>query len=276
MTIETAIAQPLRPLVTTAAQDLVDGLAQWRLWGRLGWLEVRRRYSRTVIGPFWSAISLAMFVLALGSVGTGLWNKQASEYIPFLAAGMVVWVMMSSIIIESCTLFVGGTNMFRQMQFNYSVMVYALVWRNLIVFAHNLVVFVLVCIVFGKNPLTPATVLVIPGLALLVVNSVWVSLLLGMFCLRFRDVQQLVTSLVQIAMFVTPIFWPPGDLHGAAHTVFVDLNPLYHVIVLVRSPLLGQEPAAESYFAAALITIAGSLLTYWLFSYFRKRIAYWS
>jgi ABC-type polysaccharide/polyol phosphate export permease len=135
---------------------------------------------------------------------------------------------------------------------------------------------VLVCIVFGKNPLTPATVLVIPGLALLVVNSVWVSLLLGMFCLRFRDVQQLVTSLVQIAMFVTPIFWPPGDLHGAAHTVFVDLNPLYHVIVLVRSPLLGQEPAAESYFAAALITIAGSLLTYWLFSYFRKRIAYWS
>jgi ABC-type polysaccharide/polyol phosphate export permease len=242
----------------------------------LGWLEVRRRYSRTVIGPFWSAISLAMFVLALGSVGTGLWNKQASDYLPFLAAGMVVWVLMSSIIIESCALFIGGTNMFRQMQFNYSVMVYALVWRNFIVFAHNLVVFVLVCIVLRANPLSPATVLVIPGLALLLVNSVWVSLLLGMFCLRFRDVQQLIASVIQISMFVTPIFWPPEDLHGAAHVVFVDLNPLYHLIVLVRSPLLGQEPGAEIYAAAVLITLFGWLLTFRVFSYFRKRIAYWS
>jgi len=276
MTVQTAPRQPLRPLVTTAAQDLADGLSQWRLWGRLGWLDVRRRYSRTVIGPFWSAISIAMFVLALGSVGTGLWNKQASDYLPFLAAGMVVWVMISSIVTESCVLFIAGTNLFRQMRFNYSVMAYALVWRNFIVFAHNLAVFVLVCVLFGANPLSPATMLVLPGLALLLVNSVWVSLLLGMFCLRFRDVQQLITSLIQIAMFVTPIFWPPEDLHGPARVVFVDLNPLYHLIVLVRSPLLGHAPAAESYLAVALITITGSLLTYRIFSYFRKCIAYWS
>jgi ABC-type polysaccharide/polyol phosphate export permease len=276
MTVQTAPAQPLRPLVTSAAQDLADGISQWRLWGRLGWLDVRRRYSRTVIGPFWSAISVAMFVLALGSVGTGLWNKRASDYLPFLAAGMVVWVMISSIVNESCSLFIAGTNLFRQMRFNYSVMAYALVWRNFIVFVHNLAVFVFVCVVFGANPLSPATLLALPGLALLLVNSVWVSLLLGMFCLRFRDVQQLIASLIQIAMFVTPIFWPPEDLHGPAHVVFVDLNPLYHLIVLVRSPLLGQEPAMESYVAVAFITIAGSLLTYRIFSYFRKRIAYWS
>jgi ABC-type polysaccharide/polyol phosphate export permease len=218
-TIELTPSEPLRRLLITAAQDLAGGLRQWRLWGRLGWLEVRRRYSRTVIGPFWSAISLAMFVLALGSVGTGLWNKQASEYVPFLAAGMVVWVTMSTIIVESCALFISGSNMVRQMQFNYSVMVYALVWRNFIVFAHNLIVFVLACIVFGKNPFSWATVLVVPGLALLIVNCVWISLLLGMFCLRFRDVQQLVAGLIQIAMFVTPIFWPPEDMHAPWHVV---------------------------------------------------------
>ena len=276
MTFQLVPDTALRSLVTTAGQDLDDGLRQWRLWGRLGWLEVRRRYSRTVIGPFWSAISLGMFVLALGSVGTGLWSKSASDYLPFLAAGMVVWVMIASIVTESCTLFVAGTNLFRQMRFNYSVMAYALVWRNFIVFAHNLLVFVLIALVFAPHLITPATLLVLPGLMIVLLNSVWVSILLGMLCLRFRDVQQLVTSLIQICMFITPIFWPPESLQGTARIVFVDFNPLYHLIDIVRSPLLGRVPAAESYIAMAVLTVAGWWLTYLLFSYFRKRIAYWS
>jgi len=281
MTIQSVPGVALRSLVTTAGEDLADGFRQWRLWGRLGWLEVRRRYSRTVIGPFWSAISLGMFVLALGSVGTGLWSKSASDYLPFLAAGMVVWLMIANIVTESCTLFIAGTNLFRQMRFNYSVMAYALVWRNFIVFAHNLLVFVVIFLVFAPdriapNRITPATLLVLPGLVIVLVNSVWVSIVLGMLCLRFRDVQQLIISLIQISMFVTPIFWPPENLQGAARFVFVDFNPLYHLIDIVRSPLLGRLPAAESYIAMVALTIVGWWLTYLLFSYFRKRIAYWS
>src|SRR5690242_16089709 len=101
-----------RPVVatTTAADDLIRGVMRYDIWGRLGWLEVKRRYRRTVIGPFWSAFSLAIFVLALGSVGAGLWNQQAGEYLPFLAAGMVVWMMISAILTEGCSLFVSGQN----------------------------------------------------------------------------------------------------------------------------------------------------------------------
>lgn len=276
MSTQSVPSTGLRVLVTSPARDLLDGAGQWRLWGRLGWLEVKRRYTRTIIGPFWSAISLGMFVLALGSVGTGLWNKAAADYLPFLAAGMVVWVMISSIIVESCSLFVSGTSLFRQMRFNYSVLAYALVWRNFIVFAHNLLVFIVIFLVFAGTSISPATLLAIPGLAFLLVNSVWVSLLLGMFCLRFRDVQQLITSLIQISMFVTPIFWPAENLHGLAHFAFIDMNPLYHMIDLVRSPLLGHAPALESYVAAVIFTVLGWGLTYLMFTHFRKRIAYWS
>jgi ABC-type polysaccharide/polyol phosphate export permease len=167
------------------------------------------------------------------------------------------------------------------MRFNYSVMAYALVWRNFIVFAHNLLVFVVIFLVFAPdriapNRIMPATLLVLPGLVIVLVNSVWVSIVLGMLCLRFRDVQQLIISLIQISMFVTPIFWPPENLQGAARFVFVDFNPLYHLIDIVRSPLLGLLPAAESYIAMVVLTVVGWWLTYLLFGYFRKRIAYWS
>ena len=42
--------EPL-PAVASGADDLLDGLRQWDLWGRFGWLEIKRRYRRTMIGP---------------------------------------------------------------------------------------------------------------------------------------------------------------------------------------------------------------------------------
>src|ERR1700692_2985102 len=50
----------LRSLGLTAAEDLIGGLSKAYLWGRLGWLDVKRRYRRALLGPFWTSISLAI------------------------------------------------------------------------------------------------------------------------------------------------------------------------------------------------------------------------
>jgi ABC-type polysaccharide/polyol phosphate export permease len=264
------------PIATVPADDLVEGLRQWRLWARLGWLEVKRRYRRTMIGPFWSAISLGVFVAALGGVGAGLWSQHTRDYLPFLAAGMVVWVMVSSILGESCSLFIGGTSLFRQMRFNYSVLAYALVYRNAIVFAHNLSVYALVQLAFAPGKFGPVNLLALPALALVLMNAVWVALLVGMACLRFRDLQQLINTLIQIAMFATPILWPPESVQGITRILYVELNPLYHVIAIVRAPLMGELPSLTTCLAMLAMTVGGWGVTYAFFRYFRKRIAYWS
>jgi ABC-type polysaccharide/polyol phosphate export permease len=121
-----------------------------------------------------------------------------------------------------------------------------------------------------------SVLLAIPGMMLVVINGIWVSLLCGMFCLRFRDVTQLIASLIQISMLITPIFWPPDSLTGAYRTVFVEVNPLSHLIEIVRSPLLGNLPSVSSYVVVLVITICGWFFTYVLFRHFRKRIAYWT
>jgi len=275
MSVPNVPGRRLVPVHTTAIRDLIDGLFQWRIWGRLGWLEIKRRYRRTVIGPFWSAISLGVSIFALGSVGSGLWSQQANDYLPFLAAGMVVWVMVQLMIVESCGLFVGN-NLFRQMRFNYSVMAYGLVYRNLIVFAHNLSIYLIVVAFFAPGKISITMLLVLPGLALTVLNCVWIAILLGMFCLRFRDLQQLIATLMQIGMFITPIFWPPESLTGIGRYAFIYFNPLYHWIDIIRAPLLGRLPAFETVVAVAATTILGWTLTITMFRRFRSRIAYWS
>jgi ABC-type polysaccharide/polyol phosphate export permease len=276
MTTARRVHSELRPLAITAGQDFFTGLQRWDVFTRLGWLEIKRRYRRTVIGPLWGTLNLAVFVIALGTVGGGLLNKSFYDYLPFLAAGMIVWVFISTIFTESCSLFVASQNLFRQMQFSYSTLSYALVWRNLIAFLHNIVVYFAAVSMFMPSMITPWTLLVIPGMMILSLNGVWISLLLGMICLRFRDLQQLVATFIQIAMFITPVFWPPESLQGIRRVMFVELNPLYSLIEVARAPLLGSPPSATVYLTAIFITIIGWAVTGLFFRQFRKRIAYWA
>ncbi|WP_407194078.1 ABC transporter permease [Bradyrhizobium sp. STM 3566] len=266
----------LRSLDTTAAEDLLRGLAKRELWGRLGWLDVKRRYRRTTIGPFWTSITLAIYTLSVGSVGAALWHQDIYEYLPFLVSGMVVWMLVSSIAMESCNMFIAGQVLFRNIRFDYSILAYALVWRNFLVLLHNFAVYFVIVLALKPSLFSFTLLLVFPGLALVILNGVWISLFLGLVCLRFRDVPQLVSSAIQISMLITPLFWPADTLTGGRRIVFVDLNPLYHVLDVVRAPLVGRVPEAISYGVMIAMAIGGWWLTYLMFRRFRKRIAYWS
>jgi ABC-type polysaccharide/polyol phosphate export permease len=219
---------------------------------------------------------LGIYVICVGAVGAGLWHQNIREYLPFLVSGMIAWLLISAMVNESCNLLVSGHSLFRNVRFEYSILAYALVWRNLIVFCHNLLVYVVVVGVLQPGVIGFTALLAIPGILLVAANGVWIALLCGMFCLRYRDVIQIIASIVQISMFITPIFWPPENLDGTRRLLFVDTNPLFHMIDLVRAPLLGRLPSATSYAVVLAVTVLGGALTYWVFKRFRKRISYWS
>ena len=80
--VENSLDKP-RSLAVTAAEDLLGGLQRTELWGRLGWLDVKRRYRRTVIGPFWTSITLVIYVVSVGIVGSAVWRQDLYEYLPF-------------------------------------------------------------------------------------------------------------------------------------------------------------------------------------------------
>jgi ABC-type polysaccharide/polyol phosphate export permease len=274
--IATVSGQALTSPVPTATQDIIRGFLQWPLWGRLGWLEVKRRYRRTVIGPFWSSISLAVYVVAVGILGSGLWNQSTHEYLPFLVSGMLIWIFIFTIVTESCGLFIHGSDLFGKFSFNYSLLAYALVWRSFTTFLHNFIVYLIVVLSLAPQLLTTNFLMVIPGIALLLLGGVPIALLCGMLCLRFRDMSQLISNIMQIILFITPIFWPPSSLRGTSRLVFVEFNPLYQIIDLMRRPLLGNVPTLISYLTVLGMVIVAWLVAYLVFRRFRNRLAYWA
>jgi len=99
-------------------------------------------------------------------------------------------------------------------------------------------------------------------------------MLLGIVCVRYRDVQQLVTTILQVSMFVTPVFWRPEQLGGELRFV-VQFNPLYHFVEVLRAPMLGQFATAETWYVVAGMAVAGWTVVFFLFGRCRGRIPYW-
>ncbi len=257
-----------------ALKDIADGLFRWELWGRLGWHEIRRRYTRTVIGPFWSSLSLAVFVTSVGFVFANLWGTDIKTFLPFLCSGIVAWQLISTLLVEGCTVFVANEGVMKQFPFPKSVFAIQCVWRNIIVFFHNLLVSLVIVIIFDV-PLNANFFFVIPGVVLIALNGIWVTITLGMICARFRDVQQLVVSALQILMLITPIFWPPDQV-GEWRLVIVDPNIVYHFVSLIREPLQGQAPTMLNWGVTIGTTIIGWGVAILMLTKYRRKLIFWT
>jgi ABC-type polysaccharide/polyol phosphate export permease len=256
-----------------SAYDFTEGILNYKLWGRLGLQEVRRRYRRTVLGPFWASLSMAIFISALGFLYAKLWGQDPAEYLPFLTTGFLAWIPMAAVIGESATVIVAAGGLCSQMRLPYTFFTVTMVWRNVIAMMHHTVVYIGVILIFPVE-LTESILLVPIGVLFLAVNGIWIGLMLGSLCLRFRDVQPLVTNFLQILLFVTPIFWPP-TLLGERGFAFINANPFYHFVSTIRDPLIGNTPSMFSYYYLIGVTILGWLLTFIVFPRIRPKLAYW-
>ncbi len=263
-----------------ALDDVAEGARAFHLWGLLGWQDIRRRYRRSKLGPFWLTISMGVLVGTLGVLYASLFNLEIANYLPFVAVGFIVWGLISGLIADGCETFIGAEGIVKQVNLPLSVHVYRAVWRNLIVFAHNAIIYVVVAVLFAIWP-GWAGLLALPGLALLCLNGVWVGLLLGLVSARFRDISQIVVSIVQVSFFLTPIIWTPELLSGRSSVLGVDpslvldVNPFFHLVEVVRAPLLGQAPALLSWYAVLGVAGGGWLATLVMYRRYRGRIAYW-
>ena len=262
-----------RERLRAAALDFLHGLALWRVWAMLAAADIRGRYRRSKFGQLWLTLSMAVTVAALGTVYSALFGQDVAGYLPFVATGLVAWAFLAAIITEGAQTFVEAEGYIRNVALPKSLFVYRMLARNLIVFAHNALLVPIVALLFGV-PLSAASFLFLPNLALVLLNGVWVGILLGTLCARFRDLPQIVASVVQIAFFMSPVIWKPEQLAGRM-PLLTDWNPFSSFLALLRDPLLGRAPSGRDYLVALVVTAVGFALALPFFARFRPRIVYY-
>lgn len=255
-----------------ALRDIVGGLANFGLWSMMGWREIKQRYRRSTLGPFWVTLSMGFMVTGLGLVYSQLFKQDLTTYLPFVCLGMITWEFISKCIIDGSTAFVLLEGVIKQIRLPLTTHVATAIWKNIVVLAHNAAIYVIVLIIFGIRP--GWTVLwFVPGFILVLLNLIWIALLLATICTRYRDVPLIVQSIVQMLFFVTPVFWSADLMPG--RTILVHGNPFYHMLELLRAPLLGREPNLDSWIFMSVTLVLGWAGTFMLFTRFRRRIPYW-
>ncbi len=276
----TVIAKDEAPVVRITAAavpeqafaDLLSGLRLYELWSRLAVHDIRQRFRRSVLGPIWLTLSMGIMIMALGLVFSTLFHQDVGKTLPYIATGVIFWGLLIGCITDGTVVFISAESFIRNVPVPISLHFYRMMARNVIIWCFNMAIYVLVAIYFGVT-VGWVNFLFIPGLILFLINAAWLSMAAGVLSTRYRDIPQVITNVLQVIFFVTPIFWSPETLPN--RPAFVAFNPFYHVIEIVRAPLLGEVPTSGSWAVCIGMAIAGFGLTTWLFRRAHARIAYW-
>jgi ABC-2 type transport system permease protein len=254
-------------------RDLWRGWRDYReLWLAVGFYDIRKRYRRSVLGPFWITISLGAFVLGLSFIYAPLTGGNMKSFLPFIAFGFIGWQFISQLVLDGCNVFIVNGPIIHQLRAPLSVYIYQTLWRHLIILGHNLLLYVLIAVGYGLWP-TWQTLLVIPGIILVSINGISFCMLLGTLCARFRDIPPIVTTVMQMMFLLTPILWRPDQM---SHRSFIYIyNPFYYLLQIIRQPLEGISPSLFVWSLAIAMTAVGFVVSLLFFSRFRDRIVYW-
>jgi ABC-type polysaccharide/polyol phosphate export permease len=220
----------------------------------VGVYDIRKRYRRSLLGPFWITISLGAFILGLSYIYVPLVGGEMTSFLPFVAFGFIAWQFISQLVIEGCTVFISNGPIIQQLRAPLSVYIYQTVWRHLI------------------WP-TWQTLLVVPGILLVSINGVSLGMLLGTLCARFRDIPPIVTTVMQMMFLLTPILWRPTRSRVESSSTCSTHSSIWwrSSASLCKASLprssLGAWPSGSPQF--------GFVVSLLFFSRFRNRIVYW-
>lgn len=282
---ETAI--PPRPessdsrTLRRAFDDLNTGLRTSQLWLHLGWQDIKQRYRRSVLGPFWITIATGLQAAAMGILYSMLLDQPLREFLPYVTVGLIVWNVINASILEGADVFIANEGLIKQLPSALSVHIYRLVWRQLLFFAHNMVIYLVMLAAFGVwEDVNWASLLAIPAILLLFLNSMWVSIVFGIFSTRYRDIAPILGSTTLMLFVLTPVMWTTSTLEnqigaGSERARLVELVPTFHYLEIVRAPLLGEPQALRHWVIVGVITLVGWVVAILAMKQFRSRVPYW-
>jgi len=245
-----------------------------RIAQALGWQDIKQSYRRSALGQFWITIGMSIQIATIGVVFGLVLGAPLETYLPFVATGIIIWTFFAATLNDSSTAFIAAESLMKQLTITPITYVLRVVWRNIIVFSHNLILIPIALILFGY-PASINLLLFIPGIVLALVTLSWLAVFIAIIGTRFRDIAPIVASLLTVGFYLTPVIWKPELIPSGFAHLLLGLNPFYHLMQVIRLPLLGELPTLDNWLLASLSAVVGSVAAFYFYRANRFRIVYW-
>jgi ABC-type polysaccharide/polyol phosphate export permease len=277
-TITDTSAETTRPAQTPsswqlAIDDFVQSLRCWRIWRLIAWQDIRLRYRRSQIGPFWITLSMGITISSMGFLYVRLFKMEIQTYLPYLATGMLAWNFLLSLTTEGTNAFIEAEQYIKQIKLPLCTYLFRTVFRSLIIFAHHIVIMIPLFL-WLHIPCTWALLMFPFSLLCICINALCYGCILASLGARYRDILQIVMSIMQIIFFLTPIMWRIEFLSGR-YLLWIKLNPFAHLVNVLRYPMMSQMPSLFSLIFVSFFTLVGIGSAFLCLKNVRQRVVYW-
>lgn len=243
------------------SSPILRAIGLWRIWTRLGFRDIKRRFQRTSLGIGWILINLTVTVLAIGLVYGKLFQQDASRFLPYLTAGIVLWGYLTTSIVEGGNALISSEGYIKQISLPYFVYILRTYVSATTTTLMSLVAFLAVVLVY-QVPLGLGALWALPGFLLVATVSLLLMTVFAQLNARFRDFSHMAALGMQVLFYITPVIWPAEALlqRGDASWI-IEFNPLYHLLEVARHPLIHSAAARPvDYLVVSLLILALFLL----------------
>jgi len=260
--------------IRSSARDIGEAARKREFAFLLGWNDIAKRYRRSLFGEFWLTISMAILIGTLGVIFGSLFGLPLAVYLPHVSTGIILWTFASSSISEGCSAFIDAQNIILQVRLPLFLHVIRVLYRNVMILAHNFAIYPIVMVIVWKGP-GLGVLLAIPGIILVLLNLLWMMTVLAVLCARYRDLIQIVQNLLQVLFYATPIMWLPETMADKPFSFVLKLNPFYHLLGVVRDPLVGTPPDPVNWLVCLAAAVLGWLVATVVLGRYSRKIPYW-
>jgi len=232
------------------------------------------RYRRSVLGIGWIFLNLIIMLSSVGIIYSHLLGQDLKKFLPFLTIGLVIWGYITSSILEGGSAFLASEGYIKQI----GLPLYIYIFRFFVSITVNMLIslpaYFIIAFIYSVQIRWGALWALVGILSLFLISFLMIAIF-SHLNVRFRDLPHIASSGLQVLFFATPIIWPPETLRlGKLHWV-IDFNPIYHLLEIIRRPLLLSEPASYVNYLVVLVLIIVLSLMAWIFTkYYSLRIAY--
>jgi ABC-2 type transport system permease protein len=244
-----------------------------KMWIWMARKDITSKYRGSLLGPFWIVINLVVLVSFLSYIYSQIFNLDINIYVPYVALGFISWYLISGTMIECSKSFIDNASLIRNFSYTPLIYIFKVVTKNLILFKYNLMIYLAIAFIFNISLNIKEVLFFIPGIIVNIFILLEIGVLLAIPSTRYRDIPHMIENILLLAMFITPVLFF-ADMVGNNRFI-IDVNPFYHMIEVLRQPLLGQKVNTMSWIY--LICLAMILLPITIYSFKRncRKIAYW-
>ena len=254
---------------------LADSLRNPAFWGYSTWLDIVVRYRKSRLGLLWMLAPPALYIIGMGYFFARIQGLDPYVFMPHLGLGYLLFRLISMVMVESTSVLPMHSGYILDGHVRLTDFVLKVMVRALFYLLSSAPILVPV-IILSPDVHFGGLLLSLVGMVLLLANLMWLSGVISLFGARFPDTHEFMGSIFVLGFVVTPILWypsaaPAGTLHG----LIMRLNPAFHLIEVVRAPLLGEPVETLSLVACTVAAVLGWLLWISVFRRFQRYVAVW-